>query len=391
MIDAKKPSKHAKYAWPILISILIIVISIFSHGLLDLDKLYSETLTAVYSVKTPRYKPKIRVVLPEEVRGIYWTAWTAASSRGNVLADYIVDHNLNTVVIDLKMDNGALAFFPTNQDLSGYAMARPAIIDLPYLLERLGKLGIYRIARIAVMRDDTYALSRPSVAVKYSSGNLWQDNTGSYWLDPAASEVAEYAIALGREAWQQGFDEVQYDYVRFPSDGRLSAIVYPVYNEQQSKESVMQDFFARVGGTMQQSHIPVSFDLFGMTFINNDDYGIGQRLIDVYPYTDFVSPMVYPSHYANNFKGFANPADYPYEIVYYSLEDGVTLLVEELGIAEIEIRQKIRPWLQDFDIGAIYDSQKIEAQIKAARDAKASGWILWNARNVYEPADYLAK
>ena len=389
MLDSHTLNKKVKYAWPILIAMLIIGVSIFSHGLLDLDRLNFDKLTSIYSVKTPRYKPKIRVALPDEVRGIYWTAWTAASARGDELIDYMVDYNLNTAVIDLKMDNGALAFSPSNQDLSAYTMVRPAIADLSGLLARLGDLGIYRIARIAVMRDDTYALANKAVAVKYSSGNLWQDNTGSYWLDPASSKVADYAIELGREAWQQGFDEVQYDYVRFPSDGRLSAIVYPVYNQQQSKVQVMQEFFAKVGGTLRQRQIPVSFDLFGMTFINKDDYGIGQRLVDVYPYADFISPMVYPSHYANNFRGFANPAEHPYDIVYLSLEDGVRQLVEELGVAETDIRQKIRPWLQDFDIGAYYTSDLIEAQIKATRDAKASGWILWNARNIYEPSNYL--
>jgi hypothetical protein len=389
MIDEKTQNKPIKYGWPILLSLIIFFVSIFTHGLLDLDRLNSERMTAIYSVKTPRFKPILRVRLPEEVRGIYWTVWTAASSRGDELIDYINDYNLNTVVIDLKMDNGALAFLPLNQSLSNYTMVNPAIADLSGLLERLGELRIYRIARVAVMRDDTYALQNPAVAVKYSSGNLWQDNTGSYWLDPAADEVADYAVDLGKEAWLQGFDEIQYDYVRFPSDGVLSSIVYPVYTKQESKQSVMQDFFAKVGGIMLAAKIPVSFDVFGMTFINNSDYGIGQRLVDVYPYTDFVSPMVYPSHYADNFKGFANPAEHPYEIVYLSLEDGVDQLVEEFGVTQTEARKKIRPWLQDFDIGAIYTSDLIEAQIKAARDSSASGWLLWNARNVYEPSDYL--
>ena len=133
----------------------------------------------------------------------------------------------------------------------------------------------------------------------------------------------------------------------------------------------------------------MSADLFGMTYWQENDFGIGQRLRDVLPTVDFVSPMVYPSHYPPNFKGYGNPAEFPYEIVKESVDAGAALIEQETGGLPAETRRKTRPWLQDFDIGAVYTAAKIEAQIKAARDAGASGWMLWNARNVYEPANYL--
>lgn len=310
----------------------------------------------------------LRVPLPDEVRGIYWTADTSRGKRGDELLAYMQRTGLNTLVIDTKLDNGELALPATST------------------LERLGKLGIYRIARIPVMRDTAYAKAHPDSAVKTANGVLWRDNTGSAWLDPGAADVAEAAIELGRRAHDMGFDELQFDYVRFPSDGALGAIRYPL-SEGKDKGVVMRAFFDKMG-TLRKEGIVISFDVFGMTYWSTNHFGIGQRLEDVYPNADFISPMVYPSHYPTGFRGFDNPAAHPYEIVKQSLDKGAEMLEADRFISQTSTRYKTRPWLQDFDIGAVYTDKLIEAQIKAARDAGASGWILWNARNVYEPAKY---
>lgn len=328
------------------------------------------------------------VALPEEVRGIYWTAATAGSARGDELLAFMAGAGLNAAVIDLKMDDGELAFVPNDESLLPYVQDKPAVADLDALLLKLRDAGVYRIARIAVMRDGAFATVHPELAMKNASGAMWRDNIGSLWVDPAATEVSDYAIALGREAYARGFDEVQFDYVRFASDGAVNSIVYPVYDFNETKQAVMQRFFETVGGAMQGDGIPVSFDLFGMTFHSTDDFNIGQRLLDVYPYADFVSPMVYPSHYPATFEGYGNPAEYPYEIVKLALDEGAKMMQLEVDIPEIESRRHFRPWLQDFDIGAVYDAPKIQAQIQATRDAGASGFIFWNARNVYEEGAY---
>ncbi|TAK03903.1 hypothetical protein EPO34_01965 [Patescibacteria group bacterium] len=332
--------------------------------------------------------PSIHVPIPDEVRGLYWTAQTAGTKRADELLGYMKGSGINAVVIDLKMDDGELAFAPLDLSLAPYAQEEPAIPDLEALLGRLKDAGIYRIARVAVMRDSAYAAAHPEVAFRYPRGSLWRDNTGAAWVDPADPGVATYALALAREAYARGFDEIQYDYVRFASDGALSAIRYPVYDGKQTKVEVMQGFFKTLGEGLKTDGIPVSFDLFGMTFESVDDFNIGQRLVDAFPYVDFVSPMTYPSHYAVGFQGYKNPALYPYEVPKHSFDSGKAML-EALGIPPEAYARKLRPWIQDFDIGATYTAARIEAQIKAARDAGASGWMIWNARNVYEPADYL--
>jgi hypothetical protein len=344
----------------------------------------SESVEGVVLESSPE-PVTVRVPLPEEVRGIYWTAVTAGSARADGLLAYMEEEELNAVVIDLKMDNGEVAFVTEDKTLWPYVQEDPGIADLDALLVKLAERNVYRIARIPVMRDGAFAINHPEFAMKRAGGAMWRDNIGSLWVDPAAPEVADYAIALAREAYERGFDEVQFDYVRFASDGAVNAIVYPVYDGVLSKEEVMRVFFDRVGAAMRESGIPVSYDLFGMTFWSTDDYNIGQRLIDVYPNADFVSPMVYPSHYPNGFEGFGNPALYPYEIVKKSLDKGAEQLEAELQILPEDSRAKFRPWLQAFDIGAVYESERMLEQIRAARDAGASGWILWNARNVYDP------
>ncbi|MFA5185255.1 MAG: putative glycoside hydrolase [Patescibacteria group bacterium] len=329
------------------------------------------------------------VPLPDEVRGIYWTAWTAGSKRADILLAYASSSHLNTIVIDLKLDGGELAFVPRDPVLSELVPKDPAVKDLDALLARLKNQNIYRIARIAVMRDRAFGELHPEVALRYAGGGVWRDKTGMQWLDPAAPEVGDYALALAHEAYARGFDEIQFDYVRFASDGALTAIRYPVYDGKLTKSEVMRKFFERVGGTLQAEKIPVSFDLFGLTCCAVDDLGIGQRLSDVIPFSDYVSQMAYPSHYAHGFEGLANPALYPYEVVKKTLDRNIATLHTSSSTAEIvAIRQKSRPWIQDFNIGAIYDASKVQAQIKAVRDSGASGWMIWNAANRYTTVKY---
>ncbi len=328
--------------------------------------------------------------LPDEVRGIYWTAVTAGLELNReYLINFMLEAGLNTVVVDLKLDNGELGFVPNTESLQEFAQDDPVIDDLDAVLGWLGENEIYRIARIPVMRDGAYAILRPDTALRWPGGSMWTDNIGSLWLDPAAEEVWNYNLELAREAYDRGFDEIQFDYVRFATDGALSSIRYPIYDATlETKNDVMARFFEHVGGSLQSEEIPVSFDLFGMTCHSTTGFQIGQRLSDVYPYADFISPMVYPSHYEWNFRGLGNPAEHPYEVITASLTEGTEQLETELLVPAEEADHKFRPWLQDFDIGATYDTYKIQEQIRATREAGASGWIMWNARNVYEEGAY---
>lgn len=311
---------------------------------------------------------------PLIVKAIYLTAYTAGSpNRRSELIDLIDQTELNAVVIDVKDSTGKV-FYPSQNELARQTGAvEVRINDLSELLSELGEKNIYRIARVVVFQDPNLAEARHDLALKTKSGGVWRDWKGLAWVDPSRKEVWDYNLALAAEVASLGFDEVNFDYIRFPSDGNINQIDFGL-TATRGKNEVMADFFKHLGYRMAFIPVRTSGDVFGMTLWRSDGMNIGQRYADVSPYFDYIAPMVYPSHYPPSFEGFANPADHPYEIIYRSLiraerNDGTKAL--------------LRPWLQDFDLGAVYTPEMIRLQKVAAVEAGASGWMLWNASNVY--------
>ena len=331
---------------------------------------------------TSKWKPP-----PEFVKGIYVSAAAAGTTKMFArLVDLVDRTEINSMVIDVKDGNGALAFIPTDPTLADHVAKHPSIPDLKAFTAPLREKGIYLIARLFVFQDPAYVALHPEVAVKSkATGGIWRDRKGIPWVDPGHKEAWDYAVKIAREAYAGGFDEVQFDYIRFPSDGAMSDIRYPVFDATKTtKAQNMEAFFKYISDELHGSGVKLSVDLFGLVMWQHVyDLNIGQRLDIAAKHFDFISPMVYPSHYPRGFEGFPNPADFPYEIVHDNLLRGQPLMArlhsENPGVKIATIR----PWLQDFDLGADYDAAKVKAQMKAAVDGGASGWILWNARNVY--------
>ncbi|MEK7516906.1 MAG: putative glycoside hydrolase [Patescibacteria group bacterium] len=315
------------------------------------------------------------------VKAIYATADVAGGARLEELLNLIDRTELNAIVIDVKTYRGTLAFAPRDPALAPFAPTKPLIKDLEALLARVHERGIYAIARFPVFQDTMLAERRPELAVARAGGGIWRDRNGLAWLDPASFEVWKYNAALAQEAAARGFDEINLDYVRFPSDGALSAIRYQIWNRKLSKQDVLREFFDYMTHVLHARGTPVSADLFGISFFRLEPT-IGQFLPDAAEFFDFVAPMSYPSHYPSGFEGYKNPALHPYEIVKKTLDSGKELLAGRPP-AGGNVRAKVRPWIQDFDLGADYDAVKVRAQIRAAEESGAEGWMLWNARNVY--------
>lgn len=321
---------------------------------------------------------------PVEVRGIYMTAYTASTKRFGELMDFIKKNDLNALVLDIKTSNGEPAFAMKNETLKKYN-PKKSLYNPEELTTQLHKNGIYAIARFPVFQDPYMVGKESKFALQWKSGGVWHDYKGVTWLDITSMPVWQYTASLAREAYERGFDEIQLDYVRFPSDGNLEAIKYARWDGKTKKEVEVEKFFAYFGGIMRREKIPISADMFGLVCcLNNNDLGIGQVLERALPHFDFISPMMYPSHYATGFVGKANPAAYPYEVVKYSMEKA-NAKVAKMSSATSTPLAKLRPWIQDFDLGATYDRAKVWAQINAVRENKAEGFLLWNARNVYAP------
>ncbi len=306
---------------------------------------------------------------PNQVRGIYLTASTALNQkRMRQIIDFIHASEINAVVIDIK-DGQEVYLIP----------------EMAELVQELLKEKIYPIARQVVFLDNKFGQSHPEYALKKKGGEPWRDRAGNLWLDPASKEVWEYNAEVAQAAIAIGFKEVQFDYLRFPSDGTLGQIVYPVWDGQTPKYEIIKSFVETLTQAVRDfaSKVPLSADIFAYTFLVKDDLGIGQRVTDLLSQFDFLSPMIYPSHYSAGNFGFRNPASYPYEVISSTLDRGQIYFKSE--------KKKIRPWIQDFNLGAIYDDRLVGLEKKALADFGLESWLAWNPWNKYDPKSFVLK
>ncbi len=321
----------------------------------------------------------VHMPTPVSVRGIYLSAWTAGSKKAvERLITLAHAQNVNAVVIDIKDATGRLSYQPLDPELRASGVGTRKIPDLPALTSRMHEEGLYVIGRIAVFQDPYRATLYPDQAFRTKgSGALWRDSKGLAWLRADEIQVWEYTSSIAHDAYAQGFDEINVDYVRYPSDGPLDTI------EGRAGASVraetIEKFFVYLNEHIRARGIVLSADLFGLTMTATGDIGIGQELLRIAPYVDVVAPMIYPSHFAAGSYGYANPSIHPYEIIKRALADGTKKLAT-IGIGP----EKLRPWLQDFDLlGIAYTPSMVADQIKATDESGATGWMMWDPKNTY--------
>ncbi len=321
-------------------------------------------LAVICSFLFPLDEPLVEPVInrpPAEVKAIYVTAYTAQSSRMQEIINLIDQTELNAVVINFKEPTG-IKNWP----------------GLDKLILQLQEKNIWTIARIVVFQDDDLPKREAKFVLRNPGSSFWYDSSGSLWLDAAAQEIWQYNSDIAKQALALGFNEINLDYIRFPSDGQVSAIKYPVWDKSKTKEEVIAEFAQWIVSDIKkaQPHAIISGDIFAFTFVQDWDLDIGQRAKLLAQYFDVLSPMIYPSHYHSGNFGFSNPAQYPKEVVKETLVRGKEILKNSQAI--------IRPWLQDFNMGAQYTPQMVRAEIQAIQESGYnSGWMLWNPANKY--------
>lgn len=375
-------------------------------------------------VITPDTRPVVQhVPLPEQVKAIYMTSCVAGTpSFRQRLVALMQETEINSVIIDIKDYSGTISFPPESDAWQpAWQNARCGTHDMRELVHMLHDNDIFTIARITVFQDPFYAEVRPDLAVKRADGvTIWRDNKGLAFIDVAANDYWDHIIELSTEVYNLGFDEINYDYVRYPSDGPMSDISFPHSARSphgSDKQANLEAFFAylkeqmddearfaayRHENTGRATSTPwTSADLFGMTTTNYDDLSIGQVIERAVPYFDFIAPMVYPSHYPNNYLGLGNPNEVPYQIVHHAMKAGVRRLAApqtsvagflhtRIGTSTPAVYQKptydarkLRTWIQDFDYGGEYDAADVRAQIQASYDAGVMDWMIWAPSNIY--------
>jgi hypothetical protein len=317
---------------------------------------------------------------PQYVRGIYLTAWSAGSTRKMEKMFALLDKTeLNSVVIDVR-DDGEM-YWKTEIPLAKEVGANQiAVSDSKKLMKSLSEHKVYPIARIACFRDAFVPKKRVDQAVQVAGGGVWMDRTKHTWLDPYNKKNWEYIAQTVEYALDQGFPEIQLDYVRFPSEGKSATQVFPARksydNPKALPEDVIADFCAYIREKVKARGAMFSADIFGIISSNKGSEGIGQQLEKVAEPFDIICPMVYPSHFAMGEYGIANPNVSPYLIVRKSLNDYKGRLP----------KKAVRPWLQDF---FHYGVPQIKAQIKAAKEVGYEEYLIWNAGNRFTEAAYI--
>lgn len=313
------------------------------------------------------------------IKGLYLTAYsTSRSEKINEIIGLINRTELNAVVIDIKDYTGAVLYDSRVPLVRELGTAEDFLGNVRPLIAKLHSNNIYVIARQTVFQDPALAEKKPEWAIKKKSGGLWRDRKGLAWVDPTKPEIWAYNVAIAKEAIRMGFDEINFDYVRFPSDGDMESVVYTTGDKP--KYEVMKEFYSYLNKTLSKEPAWISIDMFGfvMEKEGDDDMNIGQRLSDAVDNIDYICPMMYPSHYPSGHLGLDNPAEHPREV----FENGM-----KLGVPNFEgKRAKVRPWIQAFSLGAEYGEEKIRAQIDAVEKYPNAGWLLWNASNRYSDA-----
>lgn len=328
-----------------------------------------------------------------KVKGLYLTAYSAGSAKKmDEIISLIDKTELNAVVIDIKDYSGKILYDSQLKIVNDLKTDENRLGNVQSLIKKLHDKHIYVIARQTVFQDPVLAAKKPEWAIKNKSGNLWRDNKGLAWVDPSKKEVWSYNVAIAKEAIGFGFDEINFDYVRFPSDGNMSQAVFatPVVEPHErlttgqagneKKYEVMKRFYHFLNIKLKDEPAWVSLDMFGfvMEKKGEDDMRIGQRIADAVDEVDYISPMMYPSHYPSGHLGLKNPAQFPAIVLENGLKLGAPKFVDK--------RAQVRPWIQAFNLGAVYDAEKIRAEINEVEKYANAGWLMWNAANRYSSA-----
>jgi hypothetical protein len=389
-------------------------------GLFDPNNPIIQTQDGVTHLKTP-----------EPLKAVYISSWVAGSNDlKNRIKKMIQDTELNSVVIDFKDSTGMLSAETGVPEIDNKGCVEHRIKDIKGLIKEFHDQGIYVIARVAVFQDSCLTGKHPEYAVKRKSdGKIWKDRKGMSWMYAGSKEVWDYNIKIARVAYSIGFDEVNLDYIRFPSDGNMKDLMYPVaiVNDPiiqkpkiakstttsatssrvltasaevnttvadpssatvsvndislNTRSNILSRFFIYVDKELRKSgdnRPKISADVFGMVATNTDDLGIGQLLEKILPYVDYVAPMVYPSHFGSGWNGYTKPASRPYDVIQASMSKAVAR-AKAMG----QDPKKLRPWLQDFNLGATYTPAMVQAQIKATYDVGLDSWMMWDPANKY--------
>lgn len=335
----------------------------------------------------PQVKPPAALGPANAIRGFYVSYFAIGHPESRQRVFELLDQTeLNTVVIDLKGEHGWLSYPSQIPMAHEIGAVRPTAKDFQEVIASLKARKVYTIARIVTFKDAPLAKAYPELTVKTGSGAAWQDRDNISWVDPFLKPVWDYNVQIAVEAAQMGFDEIQFDSLRFPTASQAGE---PQFSQEISKDSrvaAIAGFLSVARGQLNPLGVKLAAKTFGYTCWRKDDMLIGQDIERMAQYLDVLSPMLYPSTFDNGIPGYKLPIAYPYEVIYESARRAVSR-VNWLGCA-------VRPWIQDFQDYRFdrrsYGPEEVQAQIKGCFDAGCDGYLAWNPQLKYSNAAYAA-
>lgn len=344
-------------------------LDVYSENLLSgidvqLQEIALKNATIYASMKINKFKEE-----NDQIRGIYLNGYLFNNpSKRESIEKILTNTDVNTLVIDVKTDNGHI-LFDTEIDEVIYLNNERVKFTNNDLQELREIKDIYLVGRLVVFQDPLFAKVFPNEAVFDSRLNKPYSQNGQFFLDPSSKKVQDYIINIAIESCRLGFDEIQYDYIRYP-DSNSKFMQFDTKNDFENRVNNINSFLSRSRQLLHNEGCLLSADTFGYILTNKQDGGIGQNLETIVENVDFISPMVYPSHYTNGSFGYQNPNEHPYEVITAALTDALDRGVD---------KDKIRPFLQGF----WHSNEDIRNNIKAASDLEMD-WLIWNILSVYE-------
>jgi hypothetical protein len=334
-----------------------------------------------------RSAPVVAKTIPKprefEARGIYVNRYSMASQKMPRLIDRLIALGGNTVILDGKDMSGRISY-PSRVDLASQigADATPLVEDPSKLFHLLHKRGLHVCVRLVLFHDPFLAAKRPDMAIRsITTGAPWKENGRVAWVDPSNPGVQEYNLAIAKELAELGVDEIQFDYIRFPTMGNTWDAAYGFDEQKVPKHEVITAFLARAQEQLAPHEVLLSIDVFGvMGWERPQDLQMtGQKVEELAQYCDVISPMIYPSHFYGSFQGMKNPGDQPFFFVSEACRRFSTI-VDGKAVT-------LRPWIQAFPLGTSrFDEAYILEELRALKESEACGWLLWSAGNAYDVA-----
>ncbi len=351
------------------------------NGIFNLDS--EEELFHIKAIGYKRFSfkkdfnTKIIKLEPIVIKALYLSFWHTSvnSSRRKQLIEIIDKTEVNAIVMDVKNEYGSTSYKTSVEKANSYgAYKKRTNRDIKEFIQLMKEKNIYTIARIVTFKDELQASNNQDYAIKKQDGSIWRNHDDMAWVDPFDKRSHDYTIAIAEDAAKVGFDEINFDYIRFPAkkDLKLSK-----ENTQENRLKAIEGFLKSAQSKLRPYGVFISVDTYGNICWVKNDVGIGQKIESLAKYADYLAPMLYPSGFAKGSFRFKNPSEHPYEVIFRSVSK-TKLLIDS---------KRVRPWLQYFKDYAHskkrYRKLEINAQMRATCDTKTNGWMMWSPSSRY--------